>query len=111
MTSSFKKTSTLLIASHFLFSSETVNIEQMFDTCPYSLYTLGSWSSCKNCTIIDDYNKNCRLSNPCILHRGYAVQNKVIPVLKMFLTLTIDISSAPIVTMINVINRKLLILA
>ena len=35
---------------------------------------LDSWSSCENCTMADDYNKKCRLYNPCKLHRGYAVQ-------------------------------------
>ena len=62
--------------SQFLSGSETDNIGKMYHTCSLCLYTLGSWSSCENCTTVDDYNEKCRLCNPCKLHKGYAVQIK-----------------------------------
>ena len=40
------------------------------------MYTLGSWTQCENCTIIDDYSEKCKLCNPCKLHSCYAVQIK-----------------------------------
>ena len=57
------------------FGSVTVNIKNIY-TFPLCLYTLSSWSSCENCTIIEDYNENCKLCNPYKFHRGYAVQIK-----------------------------------
>jgi hypothetical protein len=40
------------------------------------MHTLGSWSSCKNCKMIDENDEKSILCNPCKLHRGYAVQIK-----------------------------------
>ena len=65
-----------MIVIQFVFGSGTVNIEIKFDTCPSCLYKLISWSSCENCTLVDDYNEKRRISNPCKLHRGYAVRIK-----------------------------------
>jgi len=66
------------------------------------------WSSCENCTIADDYDEsvdnvisaNCKEDMQCELKTA-------IPILKMFVTLTLEVSYAPIVTMINVINGKI----
>ena len=60
---------------------------KMFYMCPLCLYTLGSWSSFENCTIIDLCDETYRLCNPCKYHRGYSVQIKtVILVLKISVT-------------------------
>ena len=48
----------------------------MYYICPLCLYTLGSWSSCENCTTVSEYDEKCRLCNPCKLHRGYAIKIK-----------------------------------
>ena len=37
---------------------------------------MSSWSSCKNCTIINDYKEKDRLCEPWKLQGGYAVQIK-----------------------------------
>ena len=62
-------------------------------------------SSCENCTTIDDYNEKCRLSNPCKSHRGYAVQikdfNSCLEDICDSSNFTIEVSYAPIVTMIK----------
>ena len=50
--------------------------KKMFCTCPLCMDTLGSWSSCESCIIVDVYDGKCRLYNPCKLHRWYAVQIK-----------------------------------
>ena len=48
----------------------------MFYKRPLYSYTLSSWSSYENFTIIDDYDEKCRLYNPYKLHRRYAVDIK-----------------------------------
>ena len=95
----------------FLIRSKTVNIEKMFYTFPLCLYSWSSWSSCENRTIVDDYDEKFRLCIPwnCI---GDTQRNlkTFIPVLKMFVTLALEVSYAPFVTTINMINRKILTL-
>ena len=65
----------LLIASQFLFGSETGNTDNIYTFTIY-LYTMRSWSFSENCTIIDDYYENCKLCNPYKSQIGYRVQIK-----------------------------------
>ena len=48
----------------------------MFYICPLCMHTLGSWSSCENWTIVDEYDEKCRLCNPFKLTREYEEQIK-----------------------------------
>ena len=66
-------------------------------------------SSYENCTIVDDYNEECGyvMHVNCIEDTLYKLKT-LIPVLKMFVNLTLMVSSVLIVTMINVINGNML---
>ena len=40
------------------------------------MHKLGSWLSCGNWTIVDEYDEKCRLCNPFKLTKGFAEQIK-----------------------------------
>jgi hypothetical protein len=82
----------------------------MYYICPLCLYTLGSWSSCENCTVADEYNEKCRLCNPCSVHRGYAVTIKDCnSCLEEVCDSHVRDFCAQTATMINAISGKILI--
>ena len=83
----------------------------MFYKYPVCLYTLGNWSSCEISTIVDCMRKS--VDYAIQINCKEAIQHKlkiVVSVLKIFVTLTLEVSSVPIVTMIIVINGKILTL-
>ena len=95
------------MVSQLHFGGERVNTEKMFYTCLLCMYTLGSWSSRENYTIVDEYDEKCRLYNPCELHRGYAIQIKDCNSFLEEICDSYEDSHALIVNMINVISGRI----
>ena len=94
-----------------LFCKWDILYVKKFYTCPSGLYTLGSWSAFESYTIVGDYNETCRLCNICKLYRVYVVQTKTkILDSEIFVTLTLEDFYAPTVSIINMINGKILAL-
>ena len=71
-----KRTLSLSIGSQFHFADERVKTGKMLYTCLLCMYTLGTWSLCENCTVVDEFDEKYGLCNPCKSRRGYIVQIK-----------------------------------